>query len=80
MMDQRIQAQTIFIAMYAQAEMLDALVSAGALSVQSAKPLLGNILIVTNAWESMYPEGRDLMSAVLQKLRAQLGIAEDGNP
>jgi hypothetical protein len=79
-MDQRRQAQTIFIAMHAQAEMLDALLSEGALSIRSARPLFGNILLVTNAWESMYPEGRDLMSAVLQKLRAQLGIAENGSP
>lgn len=76
-MDERRQAQAIFIAMNAQAQLLDALVAEGALSVKAAKPIVGNIIVVTNAWESFFPEGRDLMSSILPQLRERLGFAED---
>lgn len=71
-------AQAIFICMAAQAELLDALISEGSISADAARPLVGNIIVVTGAWERFFPEGSDLMSEVLPGLRAKVGFTEDG--
>lgn len=79
-MGEREAAQAIFIAMFAQAELLEALLEEGALSERAARPLFGNILVVSNAWSHAYPEGQDLMSGVLLRLRTRLGVAENAGP
>jgi len=78
-MDARRQAQTIFITMKAQADLIDALIEEGALSLQAARPLVGNITVVTSAWVNAFPEGAELMSTILPRLFARLGLTQDGD-
>jgi hypothetical protein len=63
----------LFIGLRMQADLLEALLRDGSLSIDAARPLVAAVEGAAAAWRKFFEEGEDLMAEPLQRLRGLIG-------
>ncbi len=66
-------AQALFISLKVQAEILEALLREGSLSIDAARPSVALIELTAKIWSREFEEGEAFMAEPLQSLRELLG-------
>ena len=72
-MSRRDAAQTLYISLLMQAELIEALLKERALSPDRARPLIGQIALLSDAWKRPFAEGPDMLTDILVRLRMWTG-------
>lgn len=72
-MTRRDAAQTLYISLLMQAELIETLLIEGALSSERARPLVGRVALLAMAWRNEFEEGPDMLTEILDRLRMRTG-------
>lgn len=72
-MSRRDAAQTLYISLLMQAELIEALLIDNSLSPERARPLVGRIALLSSAWKKDFEEGPDMLTDLLVRIRMRTG-------
>lgn len=72
-MSRRDAAQTLYISLLMQAELIETLLIEKSLSPERALPLVGRVAMLASAWKKEFEEGPDMLTELLVRLRMRTG-------